>query len=373
MSGKRLVGLLAIGLILGGWLAATAAAAPWDKVLTLRRVEADPDKSYRLTEENGPWMIMACSFSGELAAEEARELVLELRKRYKLEAYSYRKRFELGDELYGRGVNRFGEPPKMRYRRGAEIDEVAVMVGDYASIDDADAQETLNKLKYYRPACLEVDATNPTARNLASWRLFWKHVSPEKEKKGPMGSAMLTRNPLLPKEFFVPAGLDPLVLKANEGVEHCLLDCPGKYTVQVATFRGRVINDANDIAAINSGRKKVKSELAEAAEKAHKLTEALRQKGYQAYEFHDRYASIVTVGSFDWVSRQRSDGRAELNPAIQSLMNRFAAQQTALGGQTLGMAQQTLVGIPFDPSPRLVEVPKRSISTAYRRETARLF
>ena len=54
-------------------------------------------------------------------------------------------------------------------------------------------------------------------------------------------------------------------------------------------------------------------------------------------------------------------------------MNRFAAQQTALGGQTLGMAQQTLVGIPFDPSPRLVQVPKRSISTAYRRETAGLF
>lgn len=373
MSGKRLVGLLAIGLILGGWLAATADAAPWDKVFTLRRVEADPDKSYRLTKEHGPWTIMACSFSGELAEEEARELVLELRKRYKLEAYTYRKTFELGDEVYGRGVNRFGEPPRMRYRRGAEIDEVAVMVGNYASIDDPDAQETLKKLKYYRPICLEVDRTNPTARNLASWRLFWKHVSPEKEKKGPMGSAMLTRNPLLPRELFVPAGLDPLVEEANDGVDHCLLDCPGKYTVQVATFRGRVINDADDIAAVASGRKRIKSELAEAAEKAHKLTEALRQKGYQAYEFHDRYASIVTVGSFDWVSRRLPDGRGELNPAIQSTMNRFGPKQTPFGGQTLGMAQQMLVGIPFDPSPRVVEVPKRSISTAYQRETAGLF
>ena len=372
MNARRLLGLLATGLILGGWVAATATAAPWDKVLTLRRVEADPDKSYRLTKENGPWVIMACSFSGELAEEEARELALEMRKRYKLEAYTYRKTFDLGDDVYGRGVNRFGEPPKMVYQRGSQVDEVAVMVGNYASIDHPDAQETLKKLKYYRPKCLEVDTTNPTARNLAGYRLFSRHFSSDR-KKGPMGSAMLTRNPLLPREMFVPSGLDPLVAKANEGVEDCLLDCPGKYTVQVATFRGRVVNDLEDIQAIEKGRKRIRSELAQAAEKAHKLTQALRQKGYQAYEFHDRYASIVTVGSFDWVSRQLPDGRAELNPAIQSLMNRFGPKQTPFGGQTLGMAQQTLAGIPFDPAPRVVEVPKRSISAAYRRQTAGLF
>ena len=39
--------------------------------------------------------------------------------------------------------------------------------------------------------------------------------------------------------------------------------------------------------------------LEEAAENAHILTESLRQQGYEAYEFHDRDQSIVTVGSFD--------------------------------------------------------------------------
>jgi len=43
----------------------------------------------------------------------------------------------------------------------------------------------------------------------------------------------------------------------------------------------------------------MKSELEAAAEKAHRLAKALRMKGYDAYEFHDRYASIVTVGSFN--------------------------------------------------------------------------
>ena len=44
----------------------------------------------------------------------------------------------------------------------------------------------------------------------------------------PMGQAFFTRNPLLPREYFVPKGVDPFVAKMNEGVEHSLLDCPGQ-------------------------------------------------------------------------------------------------------------------------------------------------
>ena len=43
----------------------------------------------------------------------------------------------------------------------------------------------------------------------------------------------------LPREYFVPKGVDDFVAKMNQGVEHSLLDCPGRYTVQVATFRGK--------------------------------------------------------------------------------------------------------------------------------------
>lgn len=376
MSGTRVFRLGLIGWFVAGCAATMAAGAPWDKLLTLRRVEAHPEGSYRLAEENGPWMIVACSFSGETADEQARDLVLELRKRYKLEAYAYRKKFDLGDEVYGRGVNRFGEPPKMQYRRGSEFDEVAVLVGNYAAVDDPDAQETLEKLKYYRPQCLNVDSDSPTTRTLAAWRTIQQHVlAPDnpKKKKGPMGHAMITTNPLLPEGYFAPRGLDPLVVEANQGVEHCLLDCPGKYTVQVATFRGRMVIDQREISAIEDGRKPMKSQLVEAVEKAHKLTEALRRKGYQAFEFHDRYASIVTVGSFDFVTQPLPDGRAGLNPAIQDVIDRFGPKQTPYGGQTGGMAQQTLVGIPFDLKPIVVEVPKRSLSAELARGGSRLF
>jgi len=376
MSGTRHFRLGLIGLVVAGGLTTMAAGAPWDKLLTLRRVEADPESSYRLTEENGPWLIVACSFSGEDAEEQSRELILELRKRYKLEAYAYRKKFDLGEQVYGRGVNRFGEPPKMQYRRGSEFDEVAVLVGNYAAVDDPEAQETLEKLKYYRPQCLNVDRDSPTTRTLAAWRTIQQHVlapGNPKKKKGPMGHAMITTNPLLPEGYFAPQGLDPLVLRANEGVEHCLLDCPGKYTVQVATFRGGMIIDQREISAIQNGQKQMKSQLAEAAEKAHKLAEALRLKGYDAYEFHDRYASIVTVGSFDFVTRRLPDGRTDLNPAIQDVINRFGPKQMPYGGQTGGMAQQTLVGIPFDLKPIVVEVPQRSLSAELARDASRLF
>jgi hypothetical protein len=103
--------------------------------------------------------------------------------------------------------------------------------------------------------------------------------------------------------------------------------------------------------------------LAEAGDKAHRLAKALRMKGYEAYEFHDRYASIVTVGSFNSVGTPRPDGRTEINPQIHEIMKRFGAEAQTLPGQKTPVTPlKTLAGIPFDIQPIPVEVPKRSIS-----------
>ena len=138
--GRLAVWALALGLF--GWLATASAAGPWDKLLTSSRVEADPNKDYNVTEQNGPWMIMTCSFSGEKAREQAKELALELRKRYKLPAYVYEKKFDLGKDIQGRGVDELGRPKKMKnLHGGTEVNEIAVLVGDYPSVDDPEAQE----------------------------------------------------------------------------------------------------------------------------------------------------------------------------------------------------------------------------------------
>jgi hypothetical protein len=375
MSKGRGLGRLIVAAMGIGCFCAAAAAAPWDKMLTTNRVEADPEKSYVLTERNGPWMIMTCSFSGPNAAQQAHDLVLELRKRYKLPAYAYEKKFDLSKDLPDR-IDEMGRPKKMKYARGrTEIDEIAVLVGDYPAVDDPEAQETLRKLKYYQPDCLRLGEGRSTARNLAAWRLFQGSIlgsSSETKNRGPMGHAFITTNPLIPSDYFAPKGVDELVLKSNEGVENCLLDCPGKLTVQVATFTGRVVIDQKEINLISKG-KDIDSQLVEATLKAHELTKALRIKGYEAYEFHDRYASIVTVGSFDSPGWPKPDGRINLDPRIQAIIDGFGGklERTAQYPNGTKVPQQ-IIGITLDPQPRLVHVPKRPASSLIRQENVRV-
>ncbi len=92
-------------------------------------------------------------------------------------------------------------------------------------------------------------------------------------------------------------------------------------------------------------------------------------KGYEAYEFHDRFASIVTVGSFDSVGTPRADGKIEINPRIHAIMKTFGGPPGNGPGPARGntVSVKSLAGIPFDYQPIPVEVPKRSIS----RELAR--
>jgi hypothetical protein len=382
MSGKGLFRfVLAVGLS-GIASEVLRAAPPWGNLISLHSVDANPDDAYSLTDQNGPWLVMACSFSGEGGEKQAQQLAYELRKRYKLPAYTYKGRFDPG-EAQGRGIDEFGKPRKWAYwkykdqkdkekARRPELLEVAVLVGNYQSVDDGDAQGTLQKIKFARPECLEVKEGKETHQSLTGWRMIQRQVyeaiGSDKKKLGPMSHAFITPNPLLPADYFAPkAGLDEEIVALNKGVPYSLLDCPGKFTVQVATFKGNVIIKQAEIQAIQNGDEKMESELGKAAEKADKRVHSLRMKGYEAYQFHDRYASIVTVGSFNSVGMPRSDGRTEINPEIHQIMKRFGAETTTLPGQETPVTPlKTLVGIPFDIQPIPVEVPKRSISVALR-------
>lgn len=75
MDGKP-VGLLGMVVLLASLIAAgssgprQAIAGPLDSLFATAKVEADPNKDYELTESNGPWLVMACSFSGPHAYEQ---------------------------------------------------------------------------------------------------------------------------------------------------------------------------------------------------------------------------------------------------------------------------------------------------------------
>jgi hypothetical protein len=231
-----------------------------------------------------------------------------------------------------------------------------------------------------------------------------------------MAQAFLTRNPLLPREYFVPKGVDSFVAKMNDGVEHGLLDCPGRYTVRVATFRGKTVLQASakeeQAGKPFWSRRKVDDDnpLVEAAENAHLLTRELRAHGWEAYEFHDRTESIVTIGSFAEIAQQLPDGRVLAAPGVEKIVKTFGAaydtpadplsgigndavnqrlveQQTQQARLQISSQQGQIVPglnpkhvkilkgsgkrarveriIPIDVHPQAIEAPKRSVSSAY--------
>lgn len=365
-------GLLATVLVVAS---AASATPPWKKLIPFKSVEADSSKSYWLTEDHGPWLIFATSFAGEGAEQQAHELVYELRKKYKMEAYIHKRHFDFDKPVYGRGMNRYGGPRRMRYMNAASFDEYAVLVGNYATHDAPPAEEMLEKVKTAKPECLNLGPElDKSAQRFTVLRELQRMVNPDKRKMGPMRRAFIARNPLLPKEFFVGSGLDPFVANMNKGVEHSLLDCPGNYTVRVASFRGKSYFVGEGEGEDEKDRKLLgalpgfgePSGLELAAINAHKLTEALRARGVEAYEFHDRCESIVTVGSFDTVGNRLPDGRIDLHPEIHRIMETYGAERSPLPGQAQGVRPRMLLkDIPFDVQPLPVQVPRRSIASDY--------
>ena len=372
-----------------------------------------------LTQDKGPWLIVAASFSGDGAEKQAGELAAELRGQFRMAAYVHEMNFKFGGENPGQGLDNYGAPTHRRYRRGDHAREIAVLVGDFQSIEDPDAQQMLNRIKTLEPQALSADAKQ-TAQSMADVRRFEDSLlekAGKQRKRGPMGQAFFTRNPLLPREYFVPKGVDPFVAKMNEGVEHSLLDCPGRQTIQVATFRGKTILQASaqEEQASNSfwGRKKKddnNNPLIEAAENAHLLTKELRDHGWEAFEFHDRTESIVTIGSFAEATQKLPDGRVVVIPDVQKIIQTFDASfdtpadpLTGIGNDAAtrqrveqeerqinmrlnGKQAQVVPGlnpkhvkimhghgknqkveriIPMDVHPEAIDVPKRSVSSAY--------
>jgi hypothetical protein len=395
MNGKWMFRLWAAVWIVWGTCLAAAAAPPWSNLNPLKGVDADPDKAYALDEANGPWMILACTFSGDGAEKQAKELAYELRKRYKLPAYTHSAQIDPG-EAPDVGIDRYGNPRKGKYwkykddkekAKHPKIAEFAVLVGNYQSVEDPEAQKALRTIKYAMPQCLDVKDGKETHQDLSGWRKIqqqvYEAIGSDRKKFGPMSHAMVITNPMLPSEYFTQRnGVDEEIVALNKGVSYSLLDCPGKYTVRVATFRGQVIIKQDDIRAVERGIEKMDGKLVEAAKKADKLATALRMKGYEAYQFHDRYSSIVTVGSFNSVGTMGADGQPQFSPEVKRIVQTFGTEVDTtpaiqngvknlsnVDQRTLPTAVKELkkvVGISFDVQPIPIEVPKRAFSVAMR-------
>jgi hypothetical protein len=375
--------MLRANLKIEGWLFAAAMLAAaivvparpalaepkWAKLVPFKKIDADPQREYELEEKQGPWMIMAASFAGQTAEQQSHDLVLELRQRFKLEAYRFRRAYDFSKPTEGLGYSRYGGPRRMRYLTNSKFEEIAVLVGNFSSVQDPQIDKTLDLIKHARPETLDPNKKTDSSQRYLGLRTLYHMMSnnPAERTKGPMSAAFVTRNPLLPEEYFVAKGIDPFVLDLNQDLPYTLLKCPGRYTVRIASFRGvDTMKPAEFERLTAQPGKSGLTKIDEAALKAAKLCAALRDKGIEAYEFHDRTESIVTIGSFNEVGQPRPDGKTEINPAIHRLMQDYGPiEQPKPGTNQVELYARVISGVRLDPQPLPVEVPRQSIATAY--------
>lgn len=307
-----------------------------------------------LQDIHGPWLILAATFSGESARTSAESYAKELSQRLKVSAFIIQKS-ESSGAVVGQGqridTDEFGRQiPKVlvaRYANQTELESVAVLVGEFHSKDDPQIDELRQKVRNFQP----------------------KSKIPGFEERDK--AVFLTRNPLLPEDFFQTPQVDQFVqdLNRQEWIRYSLLDCPGRFTVRVATFRGSDVITVADKASHNT--KDPTTALDRAASKAHKMATSLRGRGVEAYEFHDRYGSYVTIGSFDALGSEVDGGQFQYDPRIITILQQYCgyrevvAKDPTTGAVSKSLSLNSENRIPFDIEGKPIAIPRPSSSQVY--------
>ncbi len=330
-------------------------------LLGKRGVEVDASKSYDLTEADGPWMILAANFAGEGAKDRAQRLAVEIRRDLKLPAFVHHEHFD----FTGKVSRRAEIADKLRYANQYKYEAYAVLVGEYDTVEHPAIDRDLGIIKTAKPSVFtdavdvaaETSSSNPVTTLKAMHKRFTERHADK--SKGPMLNAFVTRNPMLPEEYFFAPQVDSFVRQLNDKMSFSLLECNGNFTVVVKTFEG--------FGTFVNGQKEKDFEpslerLDQFAADADKMVRELRGNGQEAYQFHDRNRSLVTIGSFDNLGREMPDGSFEYDPAIRAVMSEYSAfnSNKAYSVDGKGIAANHVAMIPFDVQPTPIAVPKTS-------------
>ncbi len=354
-------------LVVLAFFALLAICAP----LMAVHIEAVRGKRYGLTKRHGPWMIMVASFNtppeyerteGMSPREAADQLVYELRLKG-IPAYTFAQQEQ--DATLTTVDRRTNEERAAKTRSWAG--GICVLAGNYPTSNDKVAQRTLKFIKAFQPEFLrDVTAQGEAGpgeliKRTKSGGVY--RVTPN--RRFPFSGAFMTVNPELTEEDLALRKHDPFILRLNSGSDYSLLTNPGQYTVVVATFQGKAELTSE---ATEKKVQPISSSLSEAADRAWQLCTALRRaksygydRDFDAWVFHDRYTSIVTVGSF----------KSKDDPRIAETQNLFGAKISSIkldGSPTLGaeafaiprkpIAHEDVKTWIFDPFPQIIEVPR---------------
>ncbi|MBQ9371874.1 MAG: hypothetical protein IJU03_06765 [Thermoguttaceae bacterium] len=344
--------ILSVAILCG--FAGTSFAAPQLFSGRSNKVEADVNKDYVLQESDGRWFIMAKKFSGEGAARQAKRLVYELRASQNLPAFVFKYD---PDKMDMDALSSYVGASKRFHYQTARAPEYAVLVGSFPTGEDPGLQKTLETIRKMQPRALKDD---PQSQAIAAKFKADAKRDPKLAGYGPLGGATPVPNPLLPKEYFNHKGVvDGFVAKLNSDSPYSLLNNKKMYTVRIATFSGDSnMSKSSDVSGNLSER------LQYAGLRAAALCEALRNSNVEAWEFHDRDCSFVTIGGFDSYGTLQEDGHIELNPQIGAIMKKFGGELVNDGSGTSQYKAYTIeVEIP-DPESTRMNPKKKRLSIA---------
>jgi hypothetical protein len=354
---------LSIGLLSLGNLPLFAAPPGLLKIFGKANTTPQAEGTRKLSEVDGPWMILAASFAGHEGKQQAESLANELNKEFGLPTFIHEEDFNFGGKL------NLSSPDgrTARYMNQSQYQAYAVLVGEYDSVNHPQLIRDLKRLKGAKPKSLsEPTPAEPKEENpLVAVQKLQQNLMKRtgKTDAGPLNNAFATTNPMLPEEYFSAPEVDSFVMELNDQVEHSLLANQGRYTVVVRTFSGlgTIVDGKRDKEFQPSSER-----LDSCAENADKMVRELRKTGVEAYQFHDRTRSLVTIGSFETLGRQLPGGGFEYDPAIRQVMEKYCAgNQTEPTKFGPGIAANHIASIPYDVRPAPIAVPKKSKKSLY--------
>jgi hypothetical protein len=275
------------------------------------RVEADPNKDYRITPEVGPFVVCAAAYKGPTAETLAKQLVLQLRQRDGLPAW-YFDRGADERRQQEEHLNQFREKagPDARLRMHRIEDQYAVLIGGYSDMDSA--RRVLNAVKKLKM---------PDFKLRSDQSPYDTTVDPQTGQIlaiSPFAHAFVTRNPSLPHNQQQEKQDDPFLKELNADEAYSLLQCKKPYTLAVKAYQGISVTKSGSgsfLAKVGLGRKS-NDTLSASALQAHELAKLLREHlKLEAYVLHDRRCSYVTVGGYDGLD----------DPEMQQMQQRLAS------------------------------------------------
>jgi hypothetical protein len=288
---------------------------------------------YPLTAREGPYLIHVASFRGPDAGKFANNLAEEIySRRYGMKAFVYEHVDEAAKkerealrkaqlDLLGGTETVPGSDEKLKLRTVRVEDEFAVFIGNFPTFEKA--SEEVKKIKQLQPpqsipqygVHLYNKPQDQRTQNIDNEELKALGINlPTKSVKGdkvaeaqgnPFRQAFVARNPLLRQEVAVQRNeFDPTWIELNVKEQYSIFTCPKPWTLVVARFTPPSVTQSDlrtDVFAQGQPMQASGRGLESAAESGRKLAELLRDggRGYDAYVFHRRQDTIVTVGAFD--------------------------------------------------------------------------